>query len=103
MASPSLPSLGRFDPSSPLLVSDGGGAVLALGGSTILPGLVDGLRRGGRFACPLAVGFIAVLALADEFGWHDLLAVLTIAVPLILLIKDRPWYTRAGLRSPSSN
>lgn len=84
-------------------MSAGRVAVLALGGSTILHGLVDGLRRGGRLACPLAVVFIAVLALADEFGWPDLLAVLTIAVPLILLIKDRPWYTRAGLRSPSSN
>jgi hypothetical protein len=70
-------------------------AGLAFGSACVLLALIVLLRRRIRIAYYLALGFLAlltILTIADEVGLADWIYLAIVAVPLILLIKDRAWY-----------
>jgi hypothetical protein len=75
----------------------------ALGTSGILAGITIFLRRHNRIAFYsglVMLVIIAVLSIADEFGWIDLLSLTISLVPLVLMIKDRSWYLFPGNSDP---
>jgi len=75
----------------------------ALGTSGILVGITIFLRRHNRIAFYsglVMLVIIAVLSIADEFGWIDLFSLTISLVPLVLMIKDRSWYLFPGNSDP---
>ncbi len=71
--------------------------IAAFGSSAVLAGMAIFLRRRNRFAFYfglLMLTMIAVLSIADEFGWLDFLSLLIRLVPVVLLVKDRNWYLK---------
>jgi lysylphosphatidylglycerol synthetase-like protein (DUF2156 family) len=72
-------------------------AGLAFGCGCVLAGLTRALANRGRIAYYLVtalLALLAVLSIADDIGWADLLYLAMVVVPLILMIKDRSWYLR---------
>ncbi|MCJ7513455.1 MAG: hypothetical protein MUO23_10860 [Anaerolineales bacterium] len=70
-------------------------SLLALLTSGTLIGLCVFMRRRSRFAYYLTLGLLGLLALltvADEFGFSDLIVLIITVSPFALLIKDRAWY-----------
>jgi len=73
--------------------------VLALGAVLVLAGMAFFLRRRNRIAFYLSVAFLAVLAvltIADQVGWIDLVTLIITLAALVLLLKDRQWYLQQG-------
>lgn len=71
--------------------------VLAVGCSLLLAGIALFLGRRKRPAFYfglLMLTLVAVLSIADQFGWLDLFSLLISLIPLVLLLKDRDWYLR---------
>jgi hypothetical protein len=82
-----------------------GMAVLALLTAGALLGLAIFLRRRNRIAHLLTLGLlgaISVLTITDEFGLVDLAVLVVNVVPIVLLIKDRAWYSQATPGTPVS-
>jgi lysylphosphatidylglycerol synthetase-like protein (DUF2156 family) len=42
------------------------------------------------------LGLLIVLTIADDVGWVDLAYLVLASTPLVLMIKDRSWYTTCG-------
>jgi hypothetical protein len=73
--------------------------LLAILVAAVLGGLTLYLGKPSPLGFWLTVGFLAAMILAsvfDQFGLADLVFVTTIALPLVLLLKDREWYLRAA-------
>ena len=69
--------------------------VLAVGCSLLLAGVALFLVKRKRLAFYfglLMLTLVAVLSIADQFGWLDLFSLLISLIPLVLLLKDRDWY-----------
>jgi hypothetical protein len=74
-------------------------ALLALLVAALLGGLSVHLRNPTPLGYWLGVGLLAAMILAsffDQFGLADLIFVAAMALPLLLLVKDRDWYLRPG-------
>jgi len=74
--------------------------LLALLATALLGGLSVHLGNPSPLGYWLAVGFLAAMILAslfDQFGLADLIFVTAIALPLLLLVKDRAWYLHPGV------
>lgn len=72
-------------------------AGLAWASSAALGGIALLLSRSSRtafFAAVIVLSIIALLAIADQVGLADLVALAFSAGPLVLLLKDRAWYLR---------
>jgi len=73
--------------------------LLALLVAALLGGLSVHFRNPTPLGYWLGIGFLAAMILAsllDQFGLADLLFVAALALPLLLLFKDRAWYLRRG-------
>jgi lysylphosphatidylglycerol synthetase-like protein (DUF2156 family) len=73
-------------------------AFLSLAMAGILIVLFIFLLRGSRIAYYLILAlliFTALLAIFDEVGLSDLVVLIINIIPVVLLIKDRPWYLQA--------
>jgi hypothetical protein len=74
--------------------------LLALLVAVLLGGLALQLGKPSPLGFWLTVGFLAAMILAslfDQFGLADLVFVAAIALPLVLLLKDRAWYLRPAI------
>jgi hypothetical protein len=81
-----------------------GVAGLALLAAVILVFLALLLRRRSRWGFILTVAALAVLAIltiADQVGFVDLVVLAIVVTPLVLLIKDRGWYMGSGIEAAS--
>jgi len=74
--------------------------LLALLVAGLLGGLAVHLRKPTPLGYWLGIGFLASMILAslfDQFGFADLIFVSSVALPLLLLVRDRTWYRRPGI------
>jgi hypothetical protein len=75
-------------------------AILAMGASVCMAGLVLLLYRHSRLAfhaCCIMLAAVAILSVTDQVGWPDILTFLISLAALGLMLKDRKWY----LQKPS--
>jgi lysylphosphatidylglycerol synthetase-like protein (DUF2156 family) len=72
-------------------------AALAFGSGCALIVSAWALGKRIRIAYYLVTAFLAVLAVltvADDVGWVDLVYLVIVIAPLVLMLKDRAWYLR---------